>query len=706
LNIGHSSDPTAETGEQGVAVIGESPSCVTLQWSTSAGANPMMNAVVSFSKINRITFDGQNTASIGLQIPGGDFFQTANEATDDVFENVGYGVMCGNLGNACSELSLLRDQFIANVNAGAALKNQNAGDMWIWYGLFQNEGHSSDFWSAAVTNHPDNVAGGNFHVFNSLFQNSAAFDTFFVNVDFVDLFYNYSIGSPQFFGGGVPKVGPTVLVGNTVIQGSAANGPPVATTSLGPGVLLNNNFVSGTGATVPVASLGDSRFIGDVFAMNNQFTTGSVTTPCGAGAPVQSKTVCHEIGDSIGSASTIENEHPQPTLPPVPANNNRNIYEVGQSCDANETNCSGNYSSIQAAINAAESEGTTNPVVHIPAGFYKVSSSISVPADFAMQIIGDGINTQLSAQVGSTRTILVNGPSKATLRDMRIELVDGVNGIDITNADQAGGQIFMEQPIVQYAATNVFVDNISNTTVEMHDTQIQYSSTSGQVGVKTTGPGLVNLFAGETAGNYTDYTVSGAGNLEVVGVWHDIGGGPSTCQFASVTGSGSFTFAGSGLWVDTPPDGCSVPSIDIANFTGTANLSGLDWTQGTAGTDTVGVSGSASGGLVLAEGLVGFSGDNIWSDTTSPADFSAFLNPTVWNSVTQRGNDISESCRAVSCPPTGTFLNPVVNRLATTQPMVRSATAAGVEDLGLYRVMIEMGFGSGTYTNNGIHISP
>ena len=91
---------------------------------------------------------------------------------------------------------------------------------------------------------------------------------------------------------------------------------------------------------------------------------------------------CELLNESYVAKSTV----PTPTsvaLPPPPPNNNRTIYDVQQ-------NTGNDAQAIQTQINNAVNGGTTRPVVHIPMGTYSIAQTITVPANFDIQIVGDG----------------------------------------------------------------------------------------------------------------------------------------------------------------------------------------------------------------------------------------------------------------------------------------------------------------------------
>ena len=109
--------------------------------------------------------------------------------------------------------------------------------------------------------------------------------------------------------------------------------------------------------------------------------------------------------------------------------------------------------------------------MHIQPGSYSINATLVVPAGSDLQIIGDGYYSQLAwsgARTGPVMRLL--GPSKATLRDFSVNgNRNSADGIEVDNADQPGSRVFMEQSNLSLSHTNLFVDGLDYTNVELHD---------------------------------------------------------------------------------------------------------------------------------------------------------------------------------------------------------------------------------------------
>ena len=737
--------------EQYVSLIGQDPSNTTILWAGSSGGTMLYLNGVAYSRFDRLTFNGQGNVAVAVDQSKADgfsnYFDTGNEYTDDVFENVGTGLRCGNLDYGCAETSMLRDQFLSNTVAGVSMRNFNALDMFIWYSLFQNN-------AVGVTN---SLGAGNFHIYNSIFQDSTVADMWYGNTGVFNVRNNYSIGSNYFwYGGGTSSVNNVTLEGNTILDTtSLANagigGNPmygdrgsVFQQDHGPLIFIDN-VVRSLSDTVGAAVSGNN-----IFSMGNTFTISSPLDNLNS-------TNFHSIGDQIVDRSTVNPT--MPTLPPTPPNLARTIYEAAPTGVSTNPCSFASPCDPQTAITKA-AVGCSNNVAHIEPGIYSISTMVTVPANCPVQIIGDGSYSQLAAAGGlSTNPVLrLVGPSKATLSNFFINAggVAGANGLEVTDADQLGSHVFMDQALLGGSTTNLFVDGLDYTNVELHDF---YHVTALTSSVNVVGGslaaagnwqgGVTNIFAGASTGNYVSYGVSNGAHATVRDIWNDAGAGPTA--IANVTGIGTFTYTGSMLAL---PSGSPL-AISLNNFQGTAALVDLN-----AGAN-IDITGNGSGAQVLGLGLVGTTSwgwhgtssgttafsdsvaddfipamvgnslvissgacaagtytiasvidaahvtlntspgtctDATWasasaaffSDTSSPADTTEFLNGQT--TAILPSSDVPEQ----GCCDTA-FLTATLNQLRTTQPALPVLLPSGVTDVSFYRVYVSS-------ATTGIHL--
>ena len=139
--------------------------------------------------------------------------------------------------------------------------NFNALDMFVWYSLFQNN-------AVGVTN---TQGAGNFHVYNSIFQNSTTADLTINNTGLFNFRNNYSIGSKQFLNSGATNNPALITIeGNTFLDTALAIS--IGTGTLGPMVLIDNTIRSlATVTTGPVVVAWGFNPT-DLFSMGNTFT--------------------------------------------------------------------------------------------------------------------------------------------------------------------------------------------------------------------------------------------------------------------------------------------------------------------------------------------------------------------------------------------------------------------------------------------------
>ena len=131
----------------GITVIGEDPASTILKWDGPVDGT-MLNYNVWYSRIGRLTLDGQGKASVALAY--GPAFSTYNETSDMIFKDVKTGLQMGTLeGLGQAENAVLRCQFLRCSEQGLLTWNWNTLDIWVWscrfedcgYGLLNNVGN-------------------------------------------------------------------------------------------------------------------------------------------------------------------------------------------------------------------------------------------------------------------------------------------------------------------------------------------------------------------------------------------------------------------------------------------------------------------------------------------------------------------------------------------------------------------------------------
>jgi hypothetical protein len=636
-------------------LIGADPSTTSICAGTASMTMLGINGSV-YSTINRLTFKGESTASIIVdQAWDGTTgnFDTETRYTDDVFENAGYGLKCGELGQGCAETEMIRDTFTGLTTAGVALGNFNALDMWIWYSSFTGN-------YDGVQN---TLGAGNFHVYNSKFSGDTDADLSISNTGGFNFRWNYSSGSALFFKSTSSGAGCSVnFQSNTILDytGSYA----IVGDCYGPFTMIDNVIRSPANETAgPVVLLQSGLAGASIFTMGNTFTPVDYLY---LGTPEASYI---NFGNGNGGEwiSLLDTVVPRsavnpsaPTLPSTPPNNSRVITE--------ETTARSS-SQIQADINAAAGSGNVRPVIHLQAGAY-TNMCLTIPANTDLQLIGDGWYTILTG-TGSCNTLTLSGPSFATLRDFYV-YGNGQNGIYVSGIDQVGARVFMDGVLLDNNTQNMTVNRLANAVVEAHQFLEAVATTTS---ITLTGPAgqsngaALNIFNGAAYGNPISYAVSQGGQLAVEDSWFD-NGAPGGAERLSATGSGAITFYG-GNESMTAANG--LPAFGFRNYTGTAALVGMGITG------NVLFSGGSATDLEL--GNIFFGGSLSVAHTNDSGQYGVL---ETQNASTSYFPD-SINYKSQS------FIISALNQLRTTLPSIPGSPVlpSGASDLRMYRVGVQ-----------------
>lgn len=580
--------PLLLTSRINIAIAGDDPARTTIVWDGVDGGTMMWVNGVAYSRFTRLAFDGKSRASVAVEQSWDHkqpHFDTGNAYSDTWFVDVEYGIHGGFKGHGFAETSIRRSQFIRNSKAGVALGNFNALDIWVWESLFER-------CAVGVGN---GGGAGNFHVYNSVFRQSTVSDLLMQNTGGFSARGNFSSGSKAFFmGGGTNNPATIDLQGNIVLD--AIDSPAVRLGNQGPGLIFDNVVRSPPGATSPVISW--TSFIdADVSSVGNTFT---------ATRPVASNGRLVAIGDRVVARSAIN--HSEPALPGTRPNLNRRVFEVPPRADG---------ATIQQAIDAAVLRNGTRPVVHIPYGAYSISRTLTLPARSDLQMVGDGWNTVLRWTGPAGGTVLrIDGPSKAALRELQIDGAGKADAIVMEEVDQIGARVYMDQAQLRAGKeTNLFVDGLDHTYVQLEDFEYAYSPDA--VSVKAIGGpllkagkathGKVNIYSGASSGNRLSYEVTDGAKVLVRDLWYESGAGPG---FASIHGRGLFTVDGARV---SSPAGKNPPAFFVTDLDGRVAILSTDLD------DRIVVSGDGRHAEVLGLGvLVEQKTSTYFANTASP----------------------------------------------------------------------------------------
>jgi pectate lyase-like protein len=642
-----------------LGVIGEDPDSTSIVWDGPRGGTMLEVNGVAYSRINRLTFDGRRTAAIAVDQSFDNtapHFDTGNEYADDVFTDVEFGIHGGFKDFGFAETSIVRARFIRNTTAGVALGNFNALDIWIWHSVFED-------CAVGVTNDP---GAGNYHVYGTVFHRSRLADLLMQNTGGFSARGNYSIGSRAFFVSGQTISHPASIEiqGNTIID-------PLETTAIrlgnqGPGLVVDNTIRSLPGAQAAVVWWKSLSHGADVVSIGNTFTVPNPFDVNGRHVGIDDRVVPR---DAISAR--------EPVLPAVLENRHREIFEVPPGATATV---------IQAIVDRAVKIGR-RAVVHVPAGEYAIDRTIVIPAS-DVQIIGDG-SLSVLRWTGNDRgpVVAIDGPTRVTLRDLRVNANKTADGVIVSNVDQKGARLYFEGVQVNSALeAGLFVDQLTESSVDLVDMGHGYTPS---VSVKVT-RARATIFSGASAGNSLSYEISDGGDLLISDMWYE---GDMPVGFARVRGSGRLTMRGSRI---AGPADRPTPAIDIADLEGTVTL--LDDSID----DRIAVTGQSAKGRVLALGLSR-------QYRASPL----FVNnggarAVMLNSRQRVERETLLSSGTVPLPDTdavdASFVREMLKRSRDSQLPSRLAPVPdGPSDLGLYRVLVDNGLNNVIVTGRARH---
>ena len=235
---------------------------------------------------------------------------------------------------------------------------------------------------------------------------------------------------------------------------------------------------------------------------------------------------------------------------------------------------------IQAAINqAAAMPAGTNPVVHLKKGSYDVSSTITIPGQIPITIVGDGASEHGSVLTwtgtGAGPVVWLQGPSRVTLHDLSIfgGNAGGVDGILIDNANQPGGRIYGYEVQTNGASAGgghlvdagFDISGINQTAVDINASGF----TNFLTGVRVTGgPGHVQFLTGASSAGNRLFDVQNAGALLATAYWYE-GDWPYVASLIDLpsTSSGSLSLA-SMFWTANS----QYPTVQAQSFPGTLTI--------------------------------------------------------------------------------------------------------------------------------------
>jgi hypothetical protein len=635
-----------------ISIIGEDPAKTVLLWDGPSDG-VMFDYGAWYSKVGRLTFDGKGKARTA--IAHGKQFATFNEFFDLIIRDVGIGIEAGAPGGqGIAETTVLRSTFQRCSVAGISLQNFNSLDWFIWQSRFEGCGYG-------VTN---TRGAGNYHVYNSTFLHSTTADLGMGNTGYFSMRNNTSIKSKAFFVAGVSGASAMVtLQGNSVYAPDAKT--PIQIGNLGPLLLLDNWMVSKGSPVVKVNPQAGLLAEGNTFEGNIAKVQEAI----------QANPKALILDNRVGQGLQVEGLAPQ-----MPANLKRTIIEVPVGAEG---------SAIQEAIRAAAKLRGQRPVVHVPAGSYRVEKTIEIPAGYDVQLVGDGVRTRLEwAGQGRGPVMRLKGPARTTLRDLEISGAQKADGLIVENSDQLGARIFMEQPNVTSAQqVGLLVDRLKYANVELHG----INHTDCGLGVKVIGPtngsyegGRVAIFGGASSNNKLSYEVAEGGRLLAQDIWYETGSQP---RFIRASGKGDFTLHGANVAVALE---AGEPALELDDFSGSMTFLNVIFTGPNLKPAPIVIQGEGKKTAVLALGALVGIGEGYF-ENKSPYAKAALLEAFRY---TPGGG-------ATRIPNIGQadamFIRNMMRQTRMEKPQPLSPVPEGKTDVRLFRVLVSQ-------TQNGMQL--
>jgi len=548
----------AHSESQHISIIGEDPQTTIIRWDGEKDGI-MMQYGAWYARMCRLSFDGAGRAKTAILC--GPRFATYNEFTDMIFRDVGFGIEAGRHGTqGIAETVVARCQFINCSTAGISIQNWNSLDWFIWHCVFDN-------CRIGVTNA---FGAGNYHVYESIFRNSAESDMSMGHAMYFSIRGNLSIGSRSFFRAGwLGACGYVTIQGNFVAD---TKDVAVEVNNLGPVFLIDNTFRT---KSLPIVRI---RSDAPLVSISNTFT--------GVGA-VKAGNNSVFIADKIVGYEKLR--APSPELPCIPPIEELPIIDLPPSCSA-ET--------IQNAINKAAAMSGKRPIVHLPQGVYPIDKTILIPPNCDLRLVGDGggdgrgtILRWVGKENGPVLKIL--GPTHVRLDSFAINGSRRADGIVIQGCDQKNARIIADQlNVVDSQEIGMLVEQIKNTDVSLFN--INHGGCKLAIKVSDA---KMTIFCGASSNNELSYDVDNNGSLLVRDIWYETGQYP---RFMLLRGSGEFTMHSAR--VATPQKPYDIPVVEIDNFSGKVTFIGTNFVSGEGKRRKVLVKGRKSNVLLLGCG--------------------------------------------------------------------------------------------------------
>ena len=436
-------------------------------------------------------------------------FSTANEVSDCVFRGLPIALQAGDgTTQGQAEVAVRRCVF-ERCGIGISIQNWNSLDWWVWDSTFLDCGVGLS-----------NVPGcGNFYAYRCEFEGSQEADARIGHLGGFGLVGNHSKKSRLFldFQLGHSAGGNITLQGNRVEGTVHPEGLCVYIGNAGPALFLDNEFLPRAGTKGPAIrfeSRNRQKVRGNALLIGNTTTGGRLYE-----AEKNYEVRVIEDGDvSDGIKMKIEEERDLQSVKLT----HQTVVEV-------EAGAGGDQ--IQAALDGAR-EGAT---VHLPAGEYRLTSALKLPAGKKLKLAGDGLlnATRLVAGQDFQGEALVEAlsPSRMELADLWIDAGRGEGArtaLAVAKVDQTGSLVHGDQLHSEGWDVGMEVQNLDGARVVLENHGHNGMRLSGgsllQRGEASTGRVEILCGASSRGGSRPGvpiYDVRAGGRMWVRDIWYE-----------------------------------------------------------------------------------------------------------------------------------------------------------------------------------------
>jgi hypothetical protein len=540
-----------------VSIIGEDPATTTLQWGAGVAMTEYMAVLnidgCTYSRFSRLTIDGQSNAAWACirldQNSGSGFFPTGNEFSDLELKNAKYGIIAGSFGTGVAESTVKRCRIHHHTYNGFLARNFNTLDWWFWDCYIHHNSVGIGNHDGGAGSGPGSYGGaGNCHAYRTLFEANSISDVHIGNCEYFSFRDCWSTGSNRFlYQYGIGDGNPISIQRCTILDPTQTVCIDIG--SPGPLLLVDSTVRSLSGVTSAVAGAPN------VVCGGNTYSS--------AGGAYSGRRLEFDTETYTTRAALLALAAPGPAA--FAAKQTRTVFEV---------TAGSSRATIQTAITNAAATGTDGSmaVVHLQRGDYSIDTSLTVPANKRIQIVGDGALSRLNYTgnglgVGEPMFACA-GPSHVTIRDLSIWGNGGAgSGVKVDGIDQAGARVLVDQVHSSVCFTGVFAAFSGRATVETRGAQCGNTSYAALNNLAST----ITAWGGAHGANEACYAIARGGSTLALDSWYE-GAPPYLARFQE---RGNFTLWGTKIAAADPNHGSNAsepPSVSLEGHEGRVSI--------------------------------------------------------------------------------------------------------------------------------------